>query len=141
MTLSLWIQAFHIVFVVTWFAGLFYLPRLFVYAAENPDGSRFELLKVMQRRLLGITHIGGALAVGLGFGVLIIEPFHLSQGWMHAKLTLVAGLIAYHVVCARMVGMFARGANERSSRWYRIFNEVPALFLILIVVLVVVKPF
>lgn len=141
MSLSLWIQALHIVFVVTWFAGLFYLPRLFVYAAENPDGPRFELLAVMQRRLLGITHIGGALAVGLGIGVLVIEPYHLSQGWMHAKLTLVAGLIAYHFVCARLVDVFARGANRRSSRWYRIFNEVPALFLILIVVLVVVKPF
>jgi len=141
LILPLWLQALHIVFVVTWFAGLFYLPRLFVYAAENPDGSRFEMLKVMQRRLLGITHIGGTLAVVFGVGVLIVEPFHLTQGWMHAKLALVAGLIAYHVVCARLVGIFARGANRRSSRWYRFFNEVPALFLILIVVLVVVKPF
>lgn len=136
-----WLEAFHIIFVVTWFAGLFYLPRLFVYAAENPYGERFELLKVMQRRLLGITHIGGALAVGFGLTVLIAQPWYLGMGWMHAKLTLVIGLIAYHLWCWRLVGIFARGANSRSSRWYRWFNEVPAVFLILIVILVVVKPF
>lgn len=137
-----WIEAFHIIFVVTWFAGLFYLPRLFVYAAENPDGARFELLLVMQRRLLGITHIGGALALIFGLTLLAKEPWHLgSGGWMHAKLALVALLVAYHVWCWRLVGVFARGANTRSSRWFRWFNEVPALFLVAIVILVVVKPF
>lgn len=137
----LWLEAFHIVFVVTWFAGLFYLPRLFVYAAENPVGERYELLMVMQRRLLGITHIGGMLAVVLGITLLFIEHWHLQAGWMHAKLALVAGLIAYHLWCWRLVGVFARGENRRSSKWYRWFNEVPAVFLIAIVVLVVVKPF
>jgi putative membrane protein len=137
-----WLEAFHVIFVVTWFAGLFYLPRLFVYAAENPEGRRFELLAVMQRRLLGITHIGGVLAVGFGLATLWGEPWHLQTGgWMHAKLFLVAGLIGYHIWCWRLVGAFARGANRRSSRWYRLFNEVPALFLIAIVVLVIVKPF
>ncbi len=138
----LWIEAFHIVFVVTWFAGLFYLPRLFVYAAENPTGPTYQLLTVMQRRLLGITHIGGALAVGFGTALLVLEPWHLaSGGWMHAKLALVAGLVAYHLWCWRLVRVFARGANDRSSRWFRWFNEVPALFLVVIVILVVVKPF
>jgi protoporphyrinogen IX oxidase len=136
-----WLEAFHIIFVVTWFAGLFYLPRLFVYAAENPQGDRFELLKLMQRRLLGITHIGGGLAVALGLWLLITHPGYLSMGWMHAKLTLVVGLIGYHLWCIHLVGVFARSANTRSSRWYRWFNEVPALFLVLIVCLVVVKPF
>ncbi len=136
-----WLEAFHIIFVVTWFAGLFYLPRLFVYAAENPRGEAFDLLQVMQRRLLGITHIGGALAVALGIALLIAEPWHMSMGWMHAKLTLVAGLIAYHLWCWRLVRVFGRAANSRSPTWYRWFNEVPAVFLILIVVLVVVKPF
>lgn len=136
-----WIEAFHIIFVVTWFAGLFYLPRLFVYAAENPSGPRLELLQIMQRRLLGITHIGGALAIGFGLTLLIKEPWHLSSGWMHVKLTLVIGLVGYHLWCARLVGVFARSANQRSSRWYRWFNEVPALFLVAIVVMVVVKPF
>jgi protoporphyrinogen IX oxidase len=137
----IWLEAFHIVFVVTWFAGLFYLPRLFVYAAENPEGTRLKLLQVMQRRLMGITHIGGALAVGLGLSMLIADPNYLTLGWMHAKLGLVAGLVAYHLWCWRLVGVFARGENTRSSRWYRLFNEVPAVFLIVIVVLVVVKPF
>ncbi len=137
----LWLEAFHIIFVVTWFAGLFYLPRLFVYAAENPSGSRFELLLVMQRRLMGITHIGGALAVGLGLWLLLSMPGYLSQGWMHAKLTLVAGLIGYHLWLSVLVKTFARGENRHGSRWYRIFNEVPAVFLIGIVILVVVKPF
>ncbi len=142
MSLNDWLEAFHIIFVVTWFAGLFYLPRLFVYAAENPEGSRFDLLLVMQRRLLMITHIGGALAVGLGLTLLAIEPWHLSgAGWMHAKLTLVAGLVGYHVWCARLVRVFREGSNQRSSRWFRFFNEVPAVFLIGIVVLVVGKPF
>jgi putative membrane protein len=136
-----WLEAFHIIFVVTWFAGLFYLPRLFVYAAENPDGPRFELLKTMQRRLLGITHIGAAVALALGVSLLVAEPYYLSMGWMHVKLTLVIGLVGYHLWCTRIVGVFARGANTRSSRWYRWFNEVPAVFLILIVILVVVKPF
>jgi protoporphyrinogen IX oxidase len=136
-----WLEAFHIIFVVTWFAGLFYLPRLFVYAAENPSGERYELLMIMQRRLLGITHIGGALAVGFGLALLIAQPWYLGMGWMHAKLTLVIGLIAYHLWCWRLVRVFARAANSRSSRWYRWFNEVPAVFLILIVILVVVKPF
>lgn len=142
MNLNDWLESFHIIFVVTWFAGLFYLPRLFVYAAENPQGSRIELLLVMQRRLLMITHIGGALAVGLGLALLSIEPWHLSgAGWMHAKLALVAGLVGYHLWCARLVRVFRQGNNRSSSRWYRYFNEVPALFLIAIVILVVGKPF
>jgi len=137
-----WLEAFHVVFVVTWFAGLFYLPRLFVYAVENPGGHTLELLKVMQKRLLGITHIGGALAVGFGLATLAGEPWHLSTGgWMHVKLALVAGLIGYHAWCWRLVQAFARGENRHSSKWYRLFNEVPAVFLIAIVVLVIVKPF
>jgi len=137
----LWLKAFHLIFVVTWFAGLFYLPRLFVYAAENPRGEIMALLKTMQYRLLMITHIGGALAVGFGLASLIANPGWLSNGWMHAKLTLVAGLIGYHLYCIKLVQRFAADRNRFSSRWYRWFNEVPALFLILIVLLAVVKPF
>jgi len=137
-----WLEAFHVVFVVTWFAGLFYLPRLFVYAAENPDGRRIELLRVMQRRLLGITHIGGALAIGFGLATLIGEPWHLSNGaWMHVKLTLVLGLVGYHAWCWQLVRAFARGESPHGSKWYRVFNEIPAVFLVAIVVLVIVKPF
>jgi putative membrane protein len=140
----LWLKAFHIIFVVTWFAGLFYLPRLFIYHAEASEAGVRERLKVMERRLLMITHIGGALAVLFGLATLgafaHASSAYLAQGWLHAKLALVVLLIAYHVLLVRMTAQFARDANTRSSRWLRIFNEVPALLLIAIVVLVVVKP-
>lgn len=140
----LWLKAFHIIFVVTWFAGLFYLPRLFIYHAEAAEAVVRERLKVMQRRLLMITHIGGGLAIG--FGLLTLALFahasssYLRQGWLHAKLALVLVLIGYHLMLVRLVHQFARDEIHRSSRWLRIFNEVPALLLIAIVVLVVVKP-
>jgi len=137
----LWLKAFHLIFIVTWFAGLFYLPRLFVYAAEGPSADTMALFKVMQRRLLMITHIGGVLAIGFGVASLINAPGWLSQGWMHTKLLLVGGLIVYHLYCIRIVGQFATDANTRSSKFYRLFNEVPALFLVLIVLLAVLKPF
>lgn len=140
----LWLKAFHIIFVVTWFAGLFYLPRLFVYHAEAGETLVRERFKVMERRLLGMTHIGGALAVIFGLATLFAfahgNDAYLKQGWLHAKLALVLVLIGYHVMLARMVGQFARDANTRSSRWLRVFNEVPALLLIAIVLLVVLKP-
>ena len=140
----LWLKAFHIIFVVTWFAGLFYLPRLFVYHAEAGEAVVRERLKVMERRLLGITHIGGALAVVFGLATLFAfsdgNAAYLKQGWLHAKLALVALLVAYHFMLAHMVATFARDANTRSSRWLRVFNEIPALLLIAIVLLVVVKP-
>jgi len=140
----LWFKAFHIIFVVTWFAGLFYLPRLFVYHTEANEAAVRERLKIMERRLLGITNIGGALAVAFGVATLLAfsdgNAAYLKQGWLHAKLALVALLVAYHVALARMVRTFARDANTRSSRWLRVFNEIPALLLIAIVLLVVVKP-
>lgn len=140
----LWFKAFHIIFVVAWFAGLFYLPRLFIYHAQASDTTSRERFKLMERRLLGITHIGGVLAVGFGLATLAAFSWHnlpyLKQGWLHAKLALVLMLIAYHVQLARMVGQFARDANARSERWLRVFNELPALLLIAIVLLVVIKP-
>ena len=141
----LWLTAFHVIFVVTWFAGLFYLPRLFVYHAQASETLVRECFKVMERRLLMITHIGGALAVL--FGALTLgafahaSPGYMQQGWLHAKLALVVLLIAYHVMLVRLVHQFAHDANRRSSRWLRVFNEIPTLLLIAIVVLVVVKPF
>ena len=142
----LWLKAFHLIFVVTWFAGLFYLPRLFVYHAEAIEPVVRERLKTMERRLLAMTHIGGVLAVGFGIALagwwFVNAPEVLRHGgWFHLKVLLVALLVAYHVVLARFVGVFARDANTRSSRWLRLFNEVPALLLVAIVVLVVVKPF
>ncbi|MEO7324277.1 MAG: CopD family protein [Dokdonella sp.] len=140
----LWLKAFHVIFVVTWFAGLFYLPRLFVYQVEATEAVVRERLKVMQRRLLGITHVGGGLA--LLFGALTLgayaqaSPAYLHQGWLHAKLGLVVLLIAYHVMLVRLTREFARDTSRYSSRWLRIFNEIPALLLIAIVLLVILKP-
>ena len=142
----LWLKAFHIIFVVTWFAGLFYLPRLFIYHAEASEPVLRERFKIMERRLLGITHIGGLLAVGFGIALLVWQMTHIEgylrvNHWMHVKLLLVALLIIYHLYLMRLRGRFAVDANTRSSRWLRIFNEVPALLLVAIVILVVVRPF
>jgi putative membrane protein len=136
----LWIKALHVVFVVTWFAGLFYLPRLFIYHAESSDPAVRTQLKVMERRLLGITHIGGALALVFGVWTLALAPAYLQQGWLHAKLALVLGLVGYHIYLVRLTRQFAQDRIARSSRWLRVFNEVPALLLIAIVILAVVKP-
>jgi len=136
----LWIKALHLAFVVTWFAGLFYLPRLFIYHAESTVPAVRAQLIVMERRLLGITHLGGALALAFGIATLALAPAYLQQSWLHAKLALVAGLIAYHLYLVRLQRQFARDYITRSSRWLRIFNEVPALLLIAIAILAVVKP-
>ncbi len=136
----LWIKALHVIFVVTWFAGLFYLPRLFVYHAEsNQDAVRAQL-KVMERRLLVITHIGAALTLIFGIWTLLLVPAYLQQAWLHAKLALVLGLLGYHFYLVRLKNQFAQDRCTRSPRWLRLFNELPALFLIAIVILAVVKP-
>ena len=137
----LWIKALHIVFVVTWFAGLFYLPRLFIYQVESDNAAVRGHLKVMQRRLLMITHIGGALALIFGIWTLALAPAYLHQGWLHVKLALVLCLVVYHAYLVHMKNQFAQDRCPYSSRWLRIFNEIPALFLIAIVLLAVVKPF
>jgi putative membrane protein len=137
----LWFKAFHIVFVVTWFAGLFYLPRLFVYHAETADAAMRAQLKIMERRLMMITHVGGALALVFGILTLSQVPGYLQQGWLHAKLALVVALVVYHAYCVRLKNAFAQDHVPHSPRWLRLFNEAPALLLIGIVILVVVKPF
>ena len=137
----LWLKAFHVVFVVTWFAGLFYLPRLFVYHATATDALSLERFVVMERRLFGIMTLGGALAALFGVSMIVAAPSYLAFGWLHVKLALVALLIGYHVWCYRLMLVLRTGKNRHSERWYRLFNEVPALLLIAIVVLAVVKPF
>ena len=129
--------------MITWFAGLFYLPRLFVYhaALESSDRAGAERFKIMERRLFTMMTVGGTLAVLFGGATLGQVPGFIQAGWMHAKLTLVAGLIGYHVWCYRLLLAFRHDRNQRSERWYRGFNEVPTLFLFGIVILVVVKPF
>lgn len=140
--LYLWLKALHIIAIVCWFAGLFYLPRLFVYHAMAEDDASRERFKIMESKLYrGI--MGPSMIATLVFGIwmLYLNTGWLSQGWLHAKLTLVALLIGYHHACGSLLKRFARGENRRGHVFYRWFNEVPVLFLIAIVILVVVKPF
>ena len=135
----LWVKALHIVFMVTWFAGLFYLPRLFVYHAMSTDAPSIERFKIMERKLyFGIMTPGAVLTVL--FGLWLWLGFDRTGGWLHAKLALVAVLIAYHAYCGKLLIDFKRDANRHSHVWYRWFNELPVLLLLAIVILAVVKP-
>jgi protoporphyrinogen IX oxidase len=137
----LWIKAFHVIFVVAWFAGLFYLPRLFVYHVDTRDTAGHERFCVMERRLYGITTIGMLGTWIFGLWMLWLAPAFLQMGWLHAKLALVLALSGYHGWLKTRVRAFAEARNDKSARYYRIANEVPALALVAIVVLVIVKPF
>ena len=140
--LYLWVKALHIIAIVCWFAGLFYLPRLFVYHAMAEDQPSRERFTVMERKLYrGIMNPSMIATLLLGGWLLYLNPGWLQMGWLHAKLTLVAVLVGYHHVCGVQLKRFARGENARSHVFYRWFNEVPVLFLLAIVILVVVKPF
>jgi len=134
------VKSLHIIFMVTWFAGLFYLPRLFVYHAQAGDRVSSERFKVMERKLFwGITTPGGVLTIGFGLW-LWLAWFPDAGGWMHAKLALVAVLVAYHAWCGKLMIDFRRERNTRSHVWYRWFNEVPTVILIAAVLLAVFKP-
>ena len=136
----LWVKALHIAFMVTWFAGLFYLPRLFVYHAQSADRVSIERFKVMERKLfIGIMTPGAVLTIVSGVWLWLGWGF--AGGWLHAKLALVAVLVAYHVWCGRLLADFRHDRNTKSHVWLRWFNEAPVLILISIVILVVVKPF
>jgi len=137
----LWIKALHIVFMVAWFAGLFYLPRLFVYHCEVGDAEGHQRFCTMERRLYGLTTISMLGTWIFGLWLLALAPGYLQQGWLHAKLALVLALSGYHGWLKTRVRAFAGQRNTRSARFYRIMNEVPALALLAIVILVVVKPF
>jgi len=138
----LWIKSFHIIFVVAWFAWLFYLPRLYVYHTEITAREEAERFKVMERRLFAITTMGAALAVAFGIWLLVDgfwAAFHAAP-WLHAKLGLVGLLLAYHAYLYKLMLDFRRDANRHSQLFYRVLNEIPTLLLIAIVILVVVKP-
>ena len=138
----LWIKALHIMAVVTWFAGLFYLPRLFVYHAMSEDEISQERFKVMERKLYrGITTPSMIAVIALGIWLIYLTPGFLQMGWLHAKLTLVAILVLYHLYCGHLVKQFRDNRNQRSHRFYRVFNEFPVFILIGAVILAVVKPF
>jgi len=127
--------------MVTWFAGLFYLPRLFVYHATTLDQTSHERFCIMERRLLAIMTIGAILTAVFGIWLLLLVPGLLATRWLQLKLILVALLIAYHVYCSIIVGNFRQQKNQHSETWFRWFNEAPSLLLIAIVVLAILKPF
>ena len=136
----LWIKAFHIIFMVTWFAGLFYLPRLFVYHSSATDYISNERFKTMERRLYyGIATPGGVLTVVSGLGLWI--GYQMTGAWFYTKLALVLSLIIYHIWCGLMVRSFRKDRNLRSQNFYRWLNEYPTLVLVTVVLLSVIKPF
>ena len=139
----LWLKALHIVFMVSWFAGLFYLPRLFVYHAMAGDAATRETLAVMERKLYRF--VTPLLWLMVGFGTWLIVAYGMdwfrAQGWLHLKLVLVTILVGYHFYCGKLLRDFAAGRNTRSHVFYRWFNEIPVLFLFAIVILAVVRPF
>ena len=135
----LWIKAFHIIFVVSWFAGLFYLPRIFVNHAMATEPAEIARLKLMEAKLYRFVTPIAWLA--LGFGLWLWLGYGISGGWLYAKLALVLVLVAYHYYCGRLVRQFAADRNTRSHVFYRWFNEIPVLVLVLVVILVTVKPF
>lgn len=137
----LWLKAFHVVFVVTWFAGIFYLPRLFIYHVAASDAISLERFQTMERRLFAIMTIGAALALAFGISMIAMAPALLGLGWLRLKLALVLALVVYHLWCYRLMGDLRAGRRLHSQTWYRWFNEVPALLLVAIVILAVVKPF
>lgn len=137
--LFLSIKALHIIFVTSWFAGLFYLPRLFVNHAMVTDKATIERLELMEHKLYRFMTPLGILAVALGMWLWFGYGF--TGGWLHAKTTLVVFLIVYHLYCGRVMRAFAEGRNTRSHVWFRFFNEIPVLVLFVVVFLVMLKPF
>lgn len=137
----LWLKAIHVIFMVTWFAGLFYLPRLFVYHAMADDDASIERFKIMERKLFwGITTPGAVVTAGFGLWMLLDNwVVYKTQGWMHAKLTVVLLLIAYHIWCGKLLNDFKHDRNRHAHTWYRWFNEIPVVFLVAVVTWVIVR--
>ncbi len=137
----LWLKAFHILFVTSWFAGLFYLPRIYVNLAQDHDAASRETLLGMARRLYRFMAPLAILTLLTGLGLFLYYGIGKGQGWMHAKLALVLALFAFHGVCGRFLRQFQQGLNTRSHIFFRWFNEFPVIVLLLVLILVVVKPF
>ncbi|CBW73920.1 CopD family protein [Mycetohabitans rhizoxinica] len=137
----LWIKTFHIVLIASWFAGLFYLPRIFVNLAMETEPAVSRRLLVMARKLYRFMSLIAVPALACGLWLWLMVGIGRGQGWMHAKLAIVMLLIVYHAMCGRLLATFEREANRRSDRWYRMFNELPVLGLLGAVALVVFKPF
>ena len=140
----MWLKALHLIFMVTWFAGLFYLPRLFVYHAMSEDEISHERFKIMERKLFfGIMTPGMILTFLFGIWMLLDYAWVLykSMGWLHLKLSVLLLMLVYHYFCYRWLNDFKYNRNQRSHIFYRWVNEIPVLFLVAIIILAVVKPF
>ncbi len=138
-----WVKALHIVFVSSWFAGLFYLPRIFVNLTQVPSDSHAERerLLLMARKLYRFASLLMVAAIALGVILVVLQPGLLRMGWLHAKIALVVVAIGYHHMCRGMLRNFEKLQNRRRERWFRVFNEMAVLLFAAIVILVVVKPF
>jgi putative membrane protein len=137
----LWLKALHVISVITWFAGLFYLPRLFVYHADAHDAISLDRFVVMERRLFVIMTIGATASIFFGASMLLESTVYFAFIWLRVKLLFVLLVLAYHFLCYKLLRDFALVRNTHSAKWYRNFNEIPSLLLIVIVILAVVKPF
>jgi len=140
----LWVKAFHIIFMVTWFAGLFYLPRLFVYHAMTEDSISKERFKIMERKLFfGIMTPGAIITIALGLWMLMDYAWvaYEQSWWLHIKLILVGIIIVYHIYCGKLLMDFRHDRNTHGHVFYRWLNEFPVLLLVAIIVLIIVKPF
>lgn len=140
----MWLKAFHLIFMVTWFAGLFYLPRLFVYHAMSDDNLSQQQFKVMESKLFFGIMLPSMILTFIFGGWMLFDyawTLYSSNGWLHLKLLLLAGLVAYHYFCYRCLQNFKHDSNLHSHRFYRWINEIPVLFLVIITILAVVKPF
>ncbi len=138
------LKALHIIFMVTWFAGIFYLPRLFVYHAMSKDQISNDRFKIMERKLFyGITTPGAILTLVFGIGIIVSNGLSSYSGqiWLHIKLLLIFFLVIYHIYCWFLLQDFKFDRNRHSHVWYRWFNEIPVILLIIIVILAVVRPF
>lgn len=138
----LWLKAFHVIFMVAWFAGIFYLPRLFVNHAETTNQQVAEHLKGMERRLLYFITPFAFLTVVLGIALIYQYGYEwfVSMKWLHIKITLVIILLTYHVYCFKLLNTFKHDLNKRSGKFYRIFNEIPVLILFAAIILVYIRP-
>ena len=139
----LWYKALHLIFMVTWFAGLFYLPRLFVYHSMSEDDTSIERFKIMERKLFyGIATPGAALTFLFGFLTLKSIGWNAYTGvyWLHIKLACILLLVIYHIYCGMLLRDFKYDRNKHSHVWYRWFNEIPVVFLFIIIIMVVIRP-
>ncbi len=137
----LWVKAFHLIFLVSWYAGLFYLPRLYVHHAMSTDAQTRERLQIMERKLFWFITPWAILTVVFGIWLWMLQGWGFNAGWLNLKLLLVIVLVLFHIWCGKLMFDFRKGDNPHSHVWFRWFNEFPLLILVAVVLLVILKPF